>query len=62
MKTTSPDGTYSRVGYDSAGNQTGTADYSASGTQLRSASAVYDGAGNMISSTDAMGGDQELYV
>src|ERR1019366_3722188 len=55
VKATSPDGTFSAVSYDSAGNQTGTADYSASGTQLRSASAAYDGNGNMISSTDAMG-------
>jgi RHS repeat-associated protein len=55
VKATSPDGTYSTVSYDSAGNQAGTADYSASGAQLRSASAAYDGNGNMISSTDAMG-------
>ena len=55
VKTTSPDGTYSTVSYDGAGNQTGTADYNASGTQLRSASAVYDGDGNMVSSTDPMG-------
>ena len=55
VKTANPDGTFSTAGYDSAGNQTGTADFSASGAQLRSVSAAYDGDGNMVSSTDAMG-------
>jgi RHS repeat-associated protein len=55
VKTTNPDGTYSTVGYDSHGNMTGTADYNASGTQLRSTSATYDGNGAMLSATDALG-------
>ena len=55
VKTVNPDGTFSTASYDGAGDQTGTADFSAAGVQLRSASAAYDAAGDMISATDAMG-------
>ena len=53
--TTYPDGTQSTATFDEAGRQTGTADLNASGTTLRSASAAYDGNGDLVSSTDYRG-------
>jgi RHS repeat-associated protein len=50
-----PGGEYSTAAYDEAGRQTGEADYSSSGTALRSESAAYDGDGNTISATDYRG-------
>jgi RHS repeat-associated protein len=49
---TYPDGTQSTTTFDEAGRQTGQADLSATGSVLRSASAAYDGNGNMLSATD----------
>jgi RHS repeat-associated protein len=55
VKVTYPAGEYSTAAYDQAGRQTGEADYSAGGTQLRSESAAYDDDGNMLSATDYRG-------
>jgi RHS repeat-associated protein len=53
--TTYPDGTQTTATFDEAGRQTGTADLNASGTVLRSASAAYNGDGDLVSSTDYRG-------
>jgi RHS repeat-associated protein len=53
--TTAPDGTSTTTTFDEAGRAVGQADLSASGTVLRSASAVYDNTGNVTASTDYRG-------
>jgi RHS repeat-associated protein len=55
VRTTYPDGTYTTASYNPAGLQTAAAQYDSSNTLLRQTSAVYDGDGNVTSSTDANG-------
>ena len=55
VKTTAPDSTYTTATYNQAGLQTGAAQYDSSNNLLRSTSAVYDGNGNTLSTTDANG-------
>ncbi len=54
-RTTSPDNTYSTTTYDEAGNPVGQADYSSTGSLLRSDSAAYDASGNQLTTTDYRG-------
>jgi RHS repeat-associated protein len=52
---TYPDQGYEVTGYDATGDPVSAADHSSSGNVLRSASATYDGDGNLTSSTDFNG-------
>ncbi|HEY7814119.1 MAG TPA: LamG-like jellyroll fold domain-containing protein, partial [Nakamurella sp.] len=53
--TVNPDGTSDTVTYDAAGNQLGTASLDAAGQTLSSTSATYNGEGQQLSTTDALG-------
>lgn len=55
ISVTWPDDSYQTLSYNVAGNLIGTADYSPTGTQLRSTTASYDLAGRLISATDGRG-------
>ena len=54
-KVTFPDGTATATGYDGAGNPVSVQQLNASGTVLAATSAAYDGEGDELSATDALG-------
>ena len=54
-KVTNPDGTATATGYDGAGNAVSVQQLNASGTVLAATSAAYDGKGDELSATDALG-------
>ncbi|GHJ47278.1 hypothetical protein Cs7R123_46200 [Catellatospora sp. TT07R-123] len=54
-RTTATDGSYTQTDYDLAGRPTATTEDAATGPLVRTTSATYDNAGNVLSSTDARG-------
>jgi RHS repeat-associated protein len=53
--TVNPDGTSATVGYDPAGNEVAQSSLSASGQTLATQTATFDGDGDQLSTTDALG-------
>ncbi len=55
QKTILPDGTWSQTDYDASGQPTTSKQYDATSTLLTQTSQIYDGVGNVLTSTDANG-------